>query len=344
MSDNNNQEAKCPVDHSTFPKDNTFSSPTLLNNTNTITNNTSNGQRWYHNLFWAAPEVSSKNVTADKAVCPVNHSSPSTSPSASLSTSTIPTSMSSTEEEKCPVDHSAREEWLKKIKQAGGAGPAAGLPPHHLKVTNPDPSSYAVEEPSNKTTIAATSDSLDNKSCSSQELPKEPVYHSKVPLPTEREISSIPRTGENDNWVYPSQKQFYEAMQRKQWNPHAEDMRTVVPIHNAVNERAWRHILMWEKGQGGDKCGGVKLTSFKGDSKKLTPRARWRLFLGYERPFDRHDWMVNRCGKEVEYVIDFYSGKSDPKNPSLPSFFLDVRPKLNSVEGWRLRVTKALGL
>lgn len=24
-------------------------------------------------------------------------------------------------------------------------------------------------------------------------------------------------------------------------------------------------------------------------------------------PFDRHDWTVNRCGKEVEYIIDYYS-------------------------------------
>lgn len=23
-------------------------------------------------------------------------------------------------------------------------------------------------------------------------------------------------------------------------------------------------------------------------------------------PFDRHDWTVDRCGKEVRYVIDFY--------------------------------------
>lgn len=29
------------------------------------------------------------------------------------------------------------------------------------------------------------------------------------------------------------------------------------------------------------RCGGVRLVSFKGDSKKLTPKARWRILLGY---------------------------------------------------------------
>ena len=28
----------------------------------------------------------------------------------------------------------------------------------------------------------------------------------------------------------------------------------------------------------------------------------------YELPFDRHDWIVDRCGKHVRYVIDYYDG------------------------------------
>lgn len=33
----------------------------------------------------------------------------------------------------------------------------------------------------------------------------------------------------------------------------------------------------------------------------------------YELPFDRHDWIVDRCGREVRYVIDYYDGgKVDP--------------------------------
>ncbi|KAG5461916.1 MAG: holocytochrome c synthetase, isoform CRA_a, partial [Olpidium bornovanus] len=60
----------------------------------------------------------------------------------------------------------------------------------------------------------------------------------------------------------------------------------------------------------------------------------------YTLPFDRHDWVVSRCGgQQVTYVIDFYSGKPDPRDPDLPSFFLDVRPAFTPV-GVRDRVRR----
>ena len=67
--------------------------------------------------------------------------------------------------------------------------------------------------------------------------------------------------------------------------------------------------------------------------------------LGYTEPFDRHDWTVERCGGEkVEYVIDFYQGKQSEENARKGdgklNFYLDVRPKLNSWEGWRMRGEK----
>lgn len=37
-----------------------------------------------------------------------------------------------------------------------------------------------------------------------------------------------------------------------------------------------------------------------------SPLARIRSWLTGEMPFDRHDWVVDRCGKDVRYVIDFY--------------------------------------
>lgn len=48
------------------------------------------------------------------------------------------------------------------------------------------------------------------------------------------------------NWVYPSEKMFFEAMKRKGYDAREVDMKTVVPIHNAVNERAWQQIKEWE--------------------------------------------------------------------------------------------------
>ncbi|VEU21672.1 DEKNAAC102666 [Brettanomyces naardenensis] len=216
-------------------------------------------------------------------------------------------------EEQCPVSEEARSVWL----SAGGKAP--------------------LERAVNATEAI--------ESCSSDNIDQlEGTDDINVPsLSDQRQISSIPRTGEEDNWVYPSQKQFYKAMKRKQWNPEAQDMKTVVPLHNMVNEVAWNYIQYWEKGEGGDKCGGIKLTSFKGNSHKLTPRAFIRHYVfGNPLPFDRHDWTIDRCGTKVEYVIDFYSKVPDKDSKdSEPTFYLDVRPKLNSVEGWRLRIGKA---
>ena len=49
------------------------------------------------------------------------------------------------------------------------------------------------------------------------------------------------------NWIYPSEKMFFDAMKRKgNDGARVADMRTVVPIHNAVNERAWAEIKAWE--------------------------------------------------------------------------------------------------
>ncbi|KAK9473312.1 cytochrome c/c1 heme-lyase [Dipodascopsis tothii] len=148
--------------------------------------------------------------------------------------------------------------------------------------------------------------------------------------------------GRAGNWVYPSEEMFFNAMKRKNWDPNAADMRVVVPIHNAVNERAWKEILQWEK-TASAACGGPRLVSFKGDANDLSPRARINMFLGYSRPFDRHDWVVDRCGERVEYIIDFYAGRPNPSTPAVPSFYLDVRPKLSASGAW-MRFKRFTGL
>lgn len=55
------------------------------------------------------------------------------------------------------------------------------------------------------------------------------------------------------NWIYPSEKMFFEAMKRKGHKGDAADMKTIVPIHNAVNERAWKEIKEWERPWGSDE-------------------------------------------------------------------------------------------
>lgn len=238
-------------------------------------------------------------------------------------------------EEKCPVDHTQRAAWLQKMAEPQNMpGPEPEKCPVDHLARSRWLSSVAVTTTSTKEAIEVA------PGCDSDTLAAEPKYTTDAALPTNREISSIRRTDTANNWVYPSQKQFYEAMKRKNWNPDASDMQTVVPIHNHVNELAWRHIMLWERAHvdaAQHKCGGISLTSFKGDAKKLTPRAWFRLtVLGEEKPFDRHDWTVDRCGVAVPYVIDFYS--SGEKGVTV-----DVRPKLNTWEGVKLRLGRAFG-
>ncbi|KAG6869081.1 hypothetical protein C0993_003401 [Termitomyces sp. T159_Od127] len=165
---------------------------------------------------------------------------------------------------------------------------------------------------------------------------------SHAPLSTDREISSIPRLSDG-NWVYPSEAQFFAAMARKNHNPQAADMKTIVPIHNAVNERAWAEVLKWEAGRGGDACGGVKLVNFQGKPNERSPKARLKMLLGYSAPFDRHDWIVDRCGVQTRYIIDFYTGHSQGSSDNNLSFYLDVRPALDTWEGANMRVQHFFG-
>ena len=61
------------------------------------------------------------------------------------------------------------------------------------------------------------------------------------------------KPSDSGKWIYPSEQMFFDAMRRKQYHPQTQDMKTVVPIHNAVNERAWKEIQAWERGQGAEK-------------------------------------------------------------------------------------------
>ncbi|EIW85387.1 cytochrome C1 heme lyase [Coniophora puteana RWD-64-598 SS2] len=224
---------------------------------------------------------------------------------------------------KCPVDHDE-----KQVASAPSA--SAECPVDHSSVA-----STATECPVDHDSRSIWSRLVGNSATSSAESSTSTLAHTRS-LSSEREISTIPRTDEG-KWVYPSEAQFFAAMARKNHNPRASDMKTIVPIHNAVNERAWSELLKWEAGQGGDQCGGVKLVNFKGRPKDLTPKARMMTWLGYTAPFDRHDWTVDRCGTQVRYVIDFYTGRGSGPS-SNPSFYLDVRPALDSWEGVKMRL------
>lgn len=87
------------------------------------------------------------------------------------------------------------------------------------------------------------------------------------------------------------------------------------------------------------RCATPKLTSFKGRARDFSPKAKIRMWLGYEKPFDRHDWMVDRCGKEVRYIIDYYGNDKDDKI----GVHLDIRPALDSFENVYDRLKMYMG-
>ena len=76
-----------------------------------------------------------------------------------------------------------------------------------------------------------------------------------------------------------------------------------------MNEMTWRTVAQWESLHA-KECGNPRLARFLGRPHDLSPRAYMWTLLGYTPPFDRHDWYIDRCGKEVRYIIDFYFDES----------------------------------
>lgn len=152
----------------------------------------------------------------------------------------------------CPVDHKSRAAWMEQ---------AAAQRPAQKSSKSPLP-------------VGETCDSSQVDQSTSRDSPLQlPSFLRGPRLATDREVSTIPRampeatkdgkrpanneqeTGadkSSGNWIYPSEQMFFNAMRRKNYDPQAEDMRSIIPIHNAVNERAWKEIKEWEKGRGAD--------------------------------------------------------------------------------------------
>lgn len=157
------------------------------------------------------------------------------------------------------------------------------------------------------------------------------------------------------NWEYPSPQQFYNALVRKGWETPEEHVEMMVLVHNFLNERAWQEVLDWERDMGvKDAQNQIALARFQGKPGTLSPKARifsWAAMIAPSKfssdaPFDRHDWVVRRPstsstdpGKEVRYVIDYYSAPDDPDTDE-PVFHLDVRPALDSWEAAQARMKR----
>lgn len=141
-----------------------------------------------------------------------------------------------------------------------------------------------------------------------------------------KQKSTIPSV--NGNWYYPSRNQFYKTTKLKGYSFSQEELDVALQIHNAVNEQTWKKIMNKEK-RFFELCTDQKLIRFVGRPTKLSLKASFLHLLGYNKPFDRHDWYIDRCGKTIRYIIDYYDGKMD-KDPSLPvSIYIDARPQFS---------------
>lgn len=82
-----------------------------------------------------------------------------------------------------------------------------------------------------------------------------------------------------DNWVYPSPQMFFNAVKRKGGEADEDSMKSVIFIHNAVNEYCWQKILEWEDLHE-TECKTPKLSRFQGRFSDLSPKSRLKMMFG----------------------------------------------------------------
>jgi len=259
-----------------------------------------------HFSFKSGRQLSLDLFLGRKMSCPVKHDE------ASSSSSSVE---SAVKRSGCPVDHGKASE--EKKKQQG--------------------QQYNV--------YAQPIDTTNQMPLNPQQLP---AVGQREVLSTERVLSHIPKGGTDGNtWEYPSPQMFFNALKRKGKGEDVSesDMETIVAVHNNMNEKAWSIVQQWERTlhkEDFEKANGVRLSRFMGRPNDLSPMAWFKsTFLGYPTPFDRHDWIVERNGEDVRYVIDYYyderKSKLDEKPglhdiKSVQSITMDARPAIDSFQ------------
>ncbi|EKX74025.1 cytochrome c1 heme lyase, putative [Theileria equi strain WA] len=150
-----------------------------------------------------------------------------------------------------------------------------------------------------------------------------PPEHILSQLNDRRTKSSIP--SRESLWLYPSQRQFYKSTLNKGYDVDANLIPAMVDIHNVINERAWEQVMEYESLHA-KECENPLLIRFVGKKDQYTIRSMINYIRGYKLPYDRHDWTVDRCGKSIRYIIDFYEGESKEKDKF--GVYIDARPEL----------------
>ncbi|KAI5299514.1 holocytochrome c synthase [Ascosphaera atra] len=294
--------------------------------------------------FWASSGDATSGAASSK---PAGH--PATKPDASSSECPV---MNDTRKSECPVDHTNNPNspfYVPPKDSTSNSLPSGGAP------QEPEQSGASFMSKLNPLNYMPY---LSNKPMSEEQ---------KTKLDTERERSSILRGDRDEEWVYPSDQQMFNALQRKGKGAPEDGIAAMVAVHNQLNEGTWNEIKAWERllsrplTQAWKLCSmgeenvsllledesehlrkeeEPRLSRFQGRPNDLSPRATMFQTLArvfpekYDGtpPFDRHDWFVQRQTpsgpKEVRYVIDYYNGGHDPMGQ--PQFFVDIRPAVDT--------------
>ncbi|KAJ2014158.1 holocytochrome c synthase, partial [Coemansia sp. S85] len=203
------------------------------------------------------------DTASSRASCPVNHNA-----SAAVAPHSRP---------ECPVDHTQQQQAPSFAQSLLGSSKKADAP--KCPVDHADGETSAAINPLNMM----------------PQLTQDMHTGQTVPLSTEREFSTIPRSNTDDEavWEYPSPQQFYNALARKNMAAPEEYVDVMVDIHNFLNEGAWNEVLKWEA-RHKSECLVPRLARLQGRPRDLSPMARISSWIHGVRPFDRHDWYVDR--------------------------------------------------
>lgn len=222
------------------------------------------------------------------------------------------------------VPGGAAKQPMAEAKQAQSACP---IPESFRNTALLDIASQAAAQGASSAAAFQNADTLNPANNMPLEANQQPCPGQRKPLSTYRVQSTIPKAGsaEYNTWLFPSPQMFFNALKRKGKGDDVseEDMDSVVQAHNRMNEATWGHVQEWERLHVAE-CANPRLLRFQGKPDELSVRARWRSYVKGEAPFDRHDWVVDRCGKEVRYIIDFYFNEA--KAGTAEAFNVDVRP------------------
>lgn len=153
-----------------------------------------------------------------------------------------------------------------------------------------------------------------------------------------RHPSVVPAAGrgnsdDGSSWINPSANQLLNACKRKNKPMEDKDKNAVALIHGEVIEKTWEAVLAYERLHY-HQCKCPKLLSFEGLSEKPSLKAKLLNKMGYALPWDRHDWIVDRCGTQIRYIIDYHHGfaQSQP-------YIIDCRPDLKRFSNMMDRFT-----